>query len=62
MQNGEDAIVLLVGEAGNYLNGTGLPINSDILDAIVYETGSDPDTGLLILLNSGQGVVDEGND
>lgn len=60
IQNGEDAVVLLVGDAVNYFNDTALPADGDILDAIVYETGSDTNSGLLVLLNAGQGVVDEG--
>jgi len=60
MQNGDDAVVLLVGNAVSNFNETALPADSGILDAVVYEIVSDADSGLLILLNSGQGVVDEG--
>jgi len=60
IQNGEDAVVLLVGDAVDYPNDTALPAVGDIVDAIVYETGSDADSGLLVLLNAGQSVVDEG--
>ncbi len=60
LQNGEDAVALLVGDAVNYPNDTALPSAGDILDAIVYETGTDIDSGLLTLLNAGQGVVNEG--
>ncbi|MEK6222353.1 MAG: hypothetical protein N2D54_08895, partial [Chloroflexota bacterium] len=60
IQNGEDAVALLVGDAVNYPNDTALPADGDILDAIVYETGSDTESGLLVLLNAGQSVVDEG--
>ena len=60
LQNGEDAVVLLVGDAINYPNDATLPADGDIVDAIVYETGSDPDSGLLVLLNGGQAVVNEG--
>ncbi|GAG24571.1 unnamed protein product, partial [marine sediment metagenome] len=60
IQNGEDAVVLLEGDAFDYPNDAALPADGDIVDAIVYETGSDTDSGLLVLLNAGQGVVDEG--
>ncbi len=60
IQNGEDAVALLVGDAVNYPNDTALPADGDIVDAIVYETGSDTNSGLLVLLNAGQSVVDEG--
>jgi len=60
IQNGEDAVTLLVGDAANFPNGTVLPVDGDIVDAIVYETGSDTNSGLLVLLNAGQAVVNEG--
>jgi predicted extracellular nuclease len=60
IQNGEDAVALLVGDAVDYPNDTALPADGDIVDAIVYETGTDADSGLLVLLNAAQGVVDEG--
>lgn len=60
IQNGEDAVALLVGDADDYPNGRPLPADADIVDAIVYETGSDVNSALLALLNAGQAVVDEG--
>jgi len=60
IQNGEDAVALLVGDAVNYPNDTALPADGDIVDAIVYETGSDANSGLLVLLNAGQSVINEG--
>jgi len=60
IQNGEDAVALLLGDAVNYPNDTALPPDGDIVDAIVYETGSDANSGLLVLLNPGQNVVNEG--
>ena len=60
LQNGEDGVALVVGDAVDFPNGAALPDPVDIVDAIVYETDSDTDSGLLVLLNSGQGVVDEG--
>ena len=59
IQNGEDAVALYTGDASDFPNDT--PVTTtNLLDAIVYETGSDTDSGLLVLLNAGQGVVDEG--
>jgi len=49
-----------VGDAANFPNDTALPADGDIVDAIVYETGSDTNSGLLVLLNAGQAVVNEG--
>ena len=60
LQNGEDGVALVVGDAVDFPNDAALPDPGDIVDAIVYETGTDTDSGLLVLLNSGQGVVDEG--
>ena len=60
LQNGEDGVALVVGDAVDFPDDAALPDPGDIVDAIVYETGSDTDSGLLVLLNSGQGVVDEG--
>ena len=60
IQNGEDAVALLVGDAVDFPNDTALPADGDIVDAIVYETGSDTNSGLLVLLNAGQSVVNEG--
>ena len=59
IQNGEDGVALVVGDAVDFPNDAALPDEGDIVDAIVYETGSDTDSGLLVLLNGGQGVVDE---
>lgn len=60
LQNGEDAVALLIGDAIDYPNDTPLPADANIVDAIVYETGSDANSALLALLNVGQAVVDEG--
>ena len=60
LQNGEDAVALLTGDAVDYPNDTALPPGGDIADALVYETGSDTNSGLLMLLNATHKVVDEG--
>ncbi len=63
IQNGADAVALLVGDAVNYPNDT--PVTTDgLLDAIVYDTDDADDAGLLVLLNAGQPQVNErgGND
>ncbi|HSM56940.1 MAG TPA: ExeM/NucH family extracellular endonuclease [Candidatus Sulfomarinibacteraceae bacterium] len=58
LQNGPDAVALFQADAGDFPNGT--PVTTDnLIDAIVYGT-NDPDaTGLLVLLNDGQGQVNE---
>ena len=59
IQNGADAVALLTGDATDFLNDTPVtPTNP--LDAIVYDTNDGDDAGLLVLLNAGQGVVNEG--
>jgi len=60
IQNGADAVVLLVGDAVNYPNDTALPIDDDIVDAIVYDTNDSDDAGILVLLNAGQPQINEG--
>jgi len=60
IQNGADAVVLLVGDAVNYPNDTSLPPDGDIIDAIVYDTNDSDDAGVLVLLNAGQPQVNEG--
>ena len=59
IQNGADAVALLVGDAVNFPNDTPLT-TTDLLDAIVYDTNDDDDDGLLALLNAGQPQVNEG--
>jgi predicted extracellular nuclease len=58
LQNGEDAVALYVGNASSFPNGTAVTA-SNLIDAIVYDTGDPDDPGLLVLLNAGQPQVDE---
>jgi len=61
LQNGPDAAALYYDSAANFPNGTGVK-TSYLIDAIVYGTNDPVATGLLPLLNPGQGQVDEGTD
>ncbi len=58
LQNGEDAVALYEdSDASQFPNGT--PVTtSNLVDAIITETGPDTDSGLLVLLVAG-GVIDE---
>ncbi|VAW42857.1 Alkaline phosphatase, partial [hydrothermal vent metagenome] len=58
IQNGADAVALLLGDAASFPNDTPLT-TIDLLDAIVYDTADSDDAGLLPLLNAGQPQVDE---
>ena len=62
IQNGADAVALLVGDGADYPNDTPLPADGDIVDAIVYDTNDSDDAGILVLLNAGQPQVNEGGD
>lgn len=57
LQNGEDGIGLYIGSAGDFPNGT-VASGANLLDAIVYETGNDTDSGLPAALGVDL-VVDE---
>lgn len=58
IQNGADAVALLLGDAVNFPNDT--PVTTvGLLDAIVYDTADADDAGLLPLLNAGQPQVNE---
>ncbi|WP_081740475.1 T9SS type A sorting domain-containing protein [Aquimarina pacifica] len=57
-QNGADAIALYFGDATDFPNGSEIT-TENLIDAIVYDTNDDDDTGLLALLNSGQPQVNE---
>ena len=59
LQNGADAVALLVGDAVDFPNDTPLT-TAGLLDAIVYDTSDSDDAGLLTLLNAGQPQVNEG--
>ena len=58
MQNGQDAVALYVGSAASFPNGTAIT-TSNLLDAVVYDTGQADDAALLVLLNAGQPQVNE---
>ena len=58
IQNGADAVALLLGDAADFPNDT--PVTTvDLLDALVYDTSDSDDAGLLPLLNAGQPQVNE---
>ncbi|MCD8404988.1 InlB B-repeat-containing protein [Tenacibaculum dicentrarchi] len=58
IQNGADAIALYHADASEFHNGTPITTNN-LVDAIVYDTNDNDDTGLLILLNANQPQVNE---
>lgn len=58
LQNGADAVALVVGNASSYPNGT--PISTaNVQDAIAYDTEDPDDAQLKGLLNSGQPQINE---
>ena len=57
IQNGEDAVALYLGDATDFPDGT-MATDANLLDAVVYETGSDTNTDLPTLLGTGV-VYDE---
>ncbi len=62
MQNGADAVALYTADASHFPNDTS-PTTIGLHEAIVYETTNDIDgDGLLLLLNAGQPMVDEGGE
>jgi uncharacterized repeat protein (TIGR01451 family) len=59
IQNGADAAALYTGDASDFPNSTAVT-NTNLVDAIVYDTDDPDDSGLLdILLNPGQPQVNE---
>ena len=58
IQNGADAVALLIGDAVAFPNDTPLT-TTNVVDAIVYDTDDGDDAGLLVLLNAGQPQVNE---
>jgi PKD repeat protein len=57
LQNGPDAVALYAGNIN-----TGYPVTTvNLLDAVVYGTNDDDDTGLLALLSPGESMADEGD-
>lgn len=58
LQNGADAVALYADDAASFPMDT--PVTTvNLIDAVVYDTGDPDDTGLLVLLNSGEPQVDE---
>jgi hypothetical protein len=58
LQNGEDAVALYMANGSDFPNGTTVT-TTNVVDALVYDTGDPDDPGLLVLLNAGQPQVDE---
>ena len=58
IQNGADAVALVLGDAVNFPNDTPVTTNG-LIDALVYGTNDADDAGLLQLLNPGQPQVNE---
>lgn len=58
LQNGPDAIALYLGNAADFPWGE--PVKTEnLIDAFVYDTNDADDPGILILLEAGQGQVNE---
>ncbi len=58
LQNGADAVALYTGNATDFPNNT--PVTqTNLIDAVVYDTSDPDDPGLLVLLNAGQPQVNE---
>ena len=58
LQNGPDAVAIYQGSGSDFPSGTAVT-TSHLLDALVYDTDDEDDTGLLPLLNNGQVQVNE---
>ena len=59
LQNGADAVALYLDDAANFPTGTAIT-NTNLVDALVYDTNDTDDLELLTLLNAGQPQVNEG--
>ncbi len=60
IQNGADAVAIYASSSSDFPNGS--PVTQkDLLDALVYDTNDEDDSGLLILLSDGQPQVNEAN-
>ena len=59
LQNGADAVALYNDNTANFPVGAVLT-TANLVDAVVYDTNDADDTGLLVLLNSGQPQLNEG--
>jgi len=58
IQNGADAVALYLDDATTFPNGTAVT-NTNLLDALVYDTNDGDDAGLLTLLNAGEAQINE---
>ncbi len=58
IQNGADAVALYQDDATTFPSGTAVT-TTNLIDALVYGTSDADDPELLVLLNTGQGQVDE---
>lgn len=58
IQNGADAVALYQRPATDFPNNTGVDANA-VVDALVYDTNDADATELLVLLNAGQGQINE---
>ncbi|WGK64513.1 DUF5689 domain-containing protein [Croceiramulus getboli] len=52
IQNGADAAAIYTADASDFPNGTAVTLDN-LVDAVVYDTNDSDDSGLLVLLNSG---------
>ncbi|MEE9294419.1 MAG: DUF4215 domain-containing protein [Phycisphaerae bacterium] len=59
LQNQAEAVALYTGDAADFPNGTAVT-TTNLIDAVVYDTGEGDDFGLLVLLNGGEPQVNEG--
>lgn len=57
-QNGADAVALFLGDDTEFPVGTAVT-TTDLLDAVVYDSGQSDDSGLLALLNASEPQLDE---
>lgn len=58
LQNGADAVALYSGTATDFPSGT-LVTDTNLIDAVVYDTNDSDDAELLVLLNAGQPQLNE---
>jgi endonuclease G len=58
LQNGQDAVALFAANASDFPNGTAVT-QTNLIDAVVYDTDDADDPGLLPLLNASQPQVNE---
>lgn len=58
LQNGADAVALYQAPASSFPSGSAVTTDN-LVDALVYDTNDSDDTGLLALLNAGQGQINE---